>query len=60
LGISFEYLLTERKRLTDMVLIADDMGADSVKVAGMHLLRLISVIAFYPAIISILLPLLEV
>jgi len=46
--------------LTDMALIADDMGADSVKVAGMHLLRLISVIAFYPAIISILLPLLEV
>ena len=44
--------------LTDMALIADDMGADSVKVAGMHLLRLVSVIAFYPAIISVLVPLL--
>ena len=45
--------------LTDMALIADDMGANSVKVAGMHLLRLVSVIAFYPAIISILVSILE-
>lgn len=45
--------------LTDMALIADDMGADSAKVAGMHLLRLVSVIAFYPAIISVLVPLMK-
>lgn len=40
--------------LTDMALIAEDMGADSVKVAGMHMLRLVSVIAFYPSIIRLL------
>jgi hypothetical protein len=40
--------------LTDMALIAEDMGADSVKVAGMHMLRLVSVIALYPTIIGFL------
>jgi len=44
--------------LTDMTLIAEDMGADSVTVAGMHMIRLVSVIALYPTIISILVPLL--
>ena len=40
--------------LTDMALIAEDMGADSVKIAGMHTLRLIGVVMLYPSIISIL------
>ena len=40
--------------LTDMALIAEDMGADSVKVAGMHTLRLIGVVMLYPSIISLL------
>ena len=38
--------------LTDMTLIATDLGADGVKVAGMHMIRLISVIALYPLIIQ--------
>ena len=37
--------------LTDMTLIAADLGADGVKVAGMHMLRLVSVIALYPLLI---------
>lgn len=37
--------------LTDMTLIAADLGADGVKVAGMHMFRLVSVIAVYPSII---------
>lgn len=45
--------------LTDMTLIAEDMGADSLKVAGMHTIRLVSVIAVYPSIINTLLPLLS-
>ena len=40
--------------LTDMTLIAADLGADGVKVAGMHMLRLVSVIALYPVIIHAL------
>lgn len=40
--------------LTDMTLIAADLGADGVKVAGMHILRLVSVIAFYPVVIHAL------
>ena len=40
--------------LTDMTLIAADLGADGVKVAGMHMIRLVSVIAFYPMVISFL------
>ena len=40
--------------LTDMTLIAADLGADGVKVAGMHMIRLVSVIAFYPTVISFL------
>lgn len=40
--------------LTDMTLIAADLGADGVKVAGMHMLRLVSVIAFYPVVIHAL------
>ena len=38
--------------LTDMALIAADLGADSTKVAGMQMLRLVSVIALYPTIIG--------
>ena len=38
--------------LTDMTLIAADLGADGVKVAGMHMIRLVSVIAFYPTVID--------
>lgn len=40
--------------LTDMSLIAEDMGADSASVAGMHSLRLIGVVAIYPTIIGLL------
>lgn len=40
--------------LTDMTLIAADLGADGVKVAGMHMLRLVSVIALYPVMIHAL------
>ncbi len=40
--------------LTDMTLIAADMGADGVKVAGMHMVRLVSVVALYPSIIQLL------
>lgn len=38
--------------LTDMALIAEDMGADSVKVAGMQMLRMLSVVITYPSIIG--------
>ena len=41
--------------LTDMSLIAEEMGADSLKVASMHTIRLVSVIALYPIIIDWLL-----
>ena len=34
-----------------MTLIASDLGADGVKVAGMHMIRLVSVIALYPLLI---------
>lgn len=40
--------------LTDMALIAEDMGADSIKIAGMHTLRLIGVVILYPTIIGLL------
>lgn len=40
--------------LTDMTLIAADLGADGVKVAGMHMIRLVSVIALYPTVIHLL------
>ena len=40
--------------LTDMALIAEDMGADSVKIAGMHMLRLMGVVILYPSIIGLL------
>ena len=44
--------------LTDMALIAEDMGADSIKIAGMHTLRLIGVVILYPTIIGLLVHLL--
>ncbi len=40
--------------LTDMTLIASEMGADGVKVAGMHMFRLVSVVALYPSVIELL------
>ncbi len=40
--------------VTDMALIAEDLGADSVRVAGMHMVRLVGIVAVYPTIISIL------
>ncbi len=40
--------------LTDMTLISADLGADGVKVAGMHMIRLVSVVAFYPPLIGLL------
>ena len=45
--------------LTDMALIAEDMGADSIKIAGMHTLRLIGVVILYPSIIGVLVRLLS-
>jgi len=45
--------------VTDMALIAEDMGADSIKIAGMHTLRLIGVVALYPSIIGLLVRLLS-
>ena len=45
--------------IADMALIAEDMGADSIKIAGMHTLRLIGVVALYPAIIGFLVRLLS-
>ena len=44
--------------LTDMALIAEDMGADSIKIAGMHTLRLIGVVVLYPSIIGLIVHLL--
>ena len=41
--------------LTDMTLIAENMGGDSLKVAEMHTMRLIAVIAIYPTVVSHLL-----
>ena len=38
--------------LTDMALIAADMGADSTRVAGMQMFRMVSIIALYPSAIS--------
>lgn len=38
--------------LTDMTLIAEEMGADSVKVVGIHTIRLVSVVAVYPMLID--------
>ena len=40
--------------LTDMTLIAAELGADGVKVAGMHMIRLVSVIACYPPLIQLI------
>lgn len=45
--------------VTDMALIAEDMGADSTKIAGMHTLRLIGVELTFPALIGFLVHLLE-
>ena len=43
--------------ITDMALISEDMGADSVKVAGMHIVRLVGIVALYPVIIHTLITL---
>ena len=40
--------------MTDLTLLSEEYGADTLKVAGMHMVRMISVVAFYPLIISIL------
>ena len=40
--------------MTDLTLIAEEYGADTLKVAGMHTIRMTSVVAFYPIIIGIL------
>lgn len=37
--------------ISDMALISEDMGADSVTVAGMHIVRLVGIVALYPVII---------
>ena len=41
--------------LTDMSLIAEEMGANSLTVAGMHTARLVSIVALYPLVIHVLL-----
>ena len=41
--------------VTDMAIIASEMGADTVSVAFMQLIRLASVIGLYPLIISVIL-----
>lgn len=38
--------------LTDMSLIAEEMGAHSLKVAGIHTIRLVAIVALYPIIIQ--------
>lgn len=40
--------------LTDMSLIAEEMGANSLTVASMHTIRLVSIVAMYPFIIHVL------
>lgn len=40
--------------LTDMALVADELGADSAKVAAMQLTRVVGVIALYPLLIGML------
>lgn len=45
--------------ITDMALIAEEMGADSVKVAGMHIIRLVGIVALYPLIIQVLMQVLS-
>lgn len=44
--------------MTDLTLLSEEYGADTLKVAGMHMVRMTSVVAFYPLIISILMKLL--
>ena len=43
--------------ITDMALISEELGADSVKVAGMHIVRLVGIVALYPLIIHALITL---
>jgi membrane AbrB-like protein len=40
--------------LTDMTIVASEMGADAPKVATLHFARVVSVVAFYPIIIGAL------
>ena len=40
--------------MTDLTLLSEEYGADTLKVAGMHMVRMTSVVAFYPLIISLL------
>lgn len=40
--------------LTDMALIADELGADSAKVVAMQLIRVIGIVTVYPLLIKIL------
>lgn len=40
--------------LTDMALVADELGADRAKVAAMQLIRVVGIIALYPPLIKIL------
>lgn len=40
--------------LSDMVIIANDMGADSAKVTALHVLRIIMVVSVYPTAVTIL------
>lgn len=41
--------------LTDMCIIASEMGADASKVATLHLVRIFSIIVLYPLVIKLLL-----
>lgn len=40
--------------LSDMVIIANDMGADSAKVTALHVLRIIMVVSIYPTAVTVL------
>ncbi|WP_434310323.1 AbrB family transcriptional regulator [Hominifimenecus sp. rT4P-3] len=40
--------------LSDMVIIANDMGADSAKVTALHVLRIMMVVSIYPTAVTVL------
>lgn len=40
--------------LSDMVIIANDMGADSAKVTALHVLRIMMVVSIYPTAVTLL------
>lgn len=45
--------------LTEMCIMASEMGADASKVATLHLVRVFSIIALYPLVIKLLLTIIQ-